>query len=145
MITHDTLPPNGCWKAKYPSEFYRLLPRKRQMYRDNREYRHGIRYLIWSSYARCWYERHLSQADTEENIEYYVHRGMVWLWPDEEHQQEIREEVERSGLTYWKLRWRQHNEMLWEEHKEKANDGNGYRYWLDYRRAQIDKLKIKKK
>ena len=124
---------------------YRLLPRKKNLYKDNREYREGIRYLIWSFYSRKYYERYLSPAEPEENIVYFVNRGILFLYPDEQHKQEIREEVEKSGLSYYKLRWRQHNEWLWEEKKSEKNDGNGYNYWLQYRRSQIDKLKIKKK
>jgi len=145
MVVHEKLPPKGCWKVKYVSELYQLKPRKRQMYRDNREFRYGIRYLIYSRYARVWYERELTDQETEENLEYYVAMGWVWLWPTEEHQEKIREEVEANGISYFALRYRQQQEMEWEDLKDGRNDGNGWHFRVKYTREQIDKLKKRKK
>ena len=145
MIIHKKLPTTGCWKVRYVSEMYRLLPRKRQLYRDNRELRYGMRYLIWSRFSRTYYERTLSLTETEENIEYYIAMQWVWLWPTEEQQEEIREEVEKAGIGYFKLRYRQQNEMEWEDLKDRRNTGNGYRWRLKHTRSQIDNLKQRKK
>jgi len=144
MEIHRKLP-EGSYKPKYEAEFYRLLPRKRQLYENNRELRKGLRYLIWSRYSRCWWERVLSDTDTEENIRYYLSMGWLVIWPTEEQKQDIRDEVEREQLGYWTLNYRRQTEMDHERHKMGKKVGNGDKYWLKYRQEQINKLKKKKK
>jgi len=142
---HDKLP-DGAWKARYEAEFYRLLPRKRQMYDGNYEVKEGLRYLIWSHYARKYYERTLNPLqDTEENIQYYVKQGVMYIWPTEDNKQEIREDVEREKLSYWKLMYRRNMELEFDRNKNNKHTGNGDKFWAKYRREQIDNLKVKYK
>ena len=145
MQLHKTLPTSACWLVKYESEMYRLLPRKRFLYIDNRELREGIRYLIRSRYSKGWYERVLnSQQTTEDDIRYYVERGMIWLWPLGEHQEEIRNEVNQGGLSYRQLQIKRMNEINWERHPIEGNRGDGYQLKASTYQAIKDKFKIKK-
>jgi len=142
-VFHDKLP-DGCWKARYEAEFYRLLPRKRQAYEGNREFK-SIRYLIFSKYSRKFYERTLSDADTEENIAYYLLQGLLYIYPTDEDKEEIREDVEKEKLGYWLLNKRRQAEMDWDRQRGLRNDGNGFQYRLNKKRETINKLKVKKK
>lgn len=129
MQYHKTLPEDGCWRAVYESEFYRLRYRKKMLYEDNREFKEGLRYLIWSSYGRRWYERRLlTGITTEEDISYYVGRKMLWIYPEEDHREEIREEVEKAKLPYWELMKIRQAEMDFERHSQLRNDGDGFKY-----------------
>ena len=56
MIIHKTRP-EGAFRCRYEAEVYQLKNRKKVMYEANRELRVGYRYLIWSNYARVYYER----------------------------------------------------------------------------------------
>ena len=86
---------------RYEAEFYRLKHRKKVAYSGNIELRIGLRYLIWSRYARCYYERRVDDLTSPENIEYYGKRGWLYLWPDEENKEEIREDVKKHKMGYW--------------------------------------------
>ena len=145
MFLHKTLPDKGCWLVKYESEMYRLLPKKKMLYISNRELREGIRYLIRSRYSKGWYERLLNaEQTTEDDIRYYVERGMIWLWPGGEDQEVIREEVTKSGLSYWRLQEKRMNEINWERHPIEGNRGDGYQLKASTYQAIKDKFKIKK-
>jgi len=127
MQSHKTLP-EGSFKAKYESQFYRLKKGKKMLYESNREFKEGMRYLIWSRYSRQWYERRLlTGSTTEEDIAYYLNRQMLWLYPEEEHKQEIRDEVEKAKLPYWELMKRRQGEMDWDRIQRERNDGNGFK------------------
>lgn len=136
--------PDGAYKARYESEFYRLLPRKRQMYDGNYEVKTGMRYLIWSRYARVYYERHMDPSrETEENIQYFVQQGMLHIWPTEEDKEEIKADVANEKLNYWRLMYRRQTELDFDRQKRGRPTGNGDQWLRKYRREQIDKLKIK--
>jgi hypothetical protein len=141
MQIHNTLP-EGAWRARDESEFYQLLPRKKNLYEENRELREGLRYLIWSRYARRYYERILDkQATTEEDISYYLQRNWLFIYPTEENKNWIREEVEKHKLGYWKLMRRRQGEMDWERHNQKRNDGNGYAYRMEKYKQEKNKYR----
>lgn len=140
---HSTLP-SGAWRARYEAEFYRLKKRKRQLYEGNREFK-PIRYLIFSRYSRIYYERTLSDADTEENIAYYLSQGLLFIYPTDEDKQEIREDVEKEELGYWPLNERRQAEMDWDRQRQTRNDGNGFLYRLNKKRDTINRLKVKYK
>jgi len=144
ITIHDELP-TGTYSPLYESEFYRLLPRKRQLYEENRTLRYGLRILLWSRYSRRWYERVINEETLDETLAYYFFMGLVRIYPTEENKEEIREDVTKSGLGYKTLMYRRQQEMEWERKKNTGNDGNGWRYWLNFRRKEIDRLKIKKK
>ena len=137
MQIHHKLP-EGCAKALFESEFYRLRYRKKMLYEDNREFREGLRYLIWSRYGRCWWERTLgTYNETEEDISYFLSYGWLWLYPTEEQKEEIREDVEKNGIGYYPLMKRRQAEMNWERHNATRNDGNGWLYRMDkYKREK---------
>jgi len=142
---HKTLP-DGAWKAKYESEFYRLIGRKRQMYTGNYEMKYNLRYLVFSKYARVFYERILDEEkEPEENIRYYIQCGILWMYPTGEQQEEIREDCKKENLGYWKLMFRRQQELDWDRQRRGKPTGNGDKYWAKYRREQIEKLKMKYK
>ena len=141
---HRRLPDSGVWKAKFEAEFYRLLPRKRQMYEGNYEMKAGLRYLIFSRYARVYYERRLNPLqETEENIIYYVKHGLLYLWPNEEDQEEIRLDTQNEKLSYWKLMYRRQTELDFDRREKMGRTGDGDQWWHKHRREEINKLKIK--
>ena len=144
MVIHRKLP-EGAWKARTESEFYRLKHRKRVLYEDNRELKEGLRYLIWSRYARAFYERLLDpRATTEDDISYYQLHGLLFLYPTEENKEEIREDVAQSQLGYWLLMERRQAEMNYERKMKERNNGDGYQYQVQLYKRIKDKYKIKK-
>ena len=89
---------DGAFKVRYESEVYRLLPRKQMLYEANRELRFGFRYLLWSRYARGYYERVIDDRTAPENLKYYIDKGWMWWFLTDLNKEEIREDVERSQL-----------------------------------------------
>ena len=137
MQIHHKLP-EGAVRARYESEFYRLRHRKKMLYEDNREFRPELRYLIWSRYGRCWWERTLgTYNETEEDISYFLSYGWLFLYPTDEQKEEIREDVEKNGIGYYPLMARRQAEMNWERHNQIRNTGNGYQWRMDkYKREK---------
>ena len=106
----------------------------------------GLRYLIWSRYARVYYERILNPLqETEENIIYYVKQGLLHLWPNEDNKEEIREDTKNENLGYWKLMYRRQTEIDFDRQKRGDLTGNGDQFWRKFRRGEIDNLKTKYK
>ena len=124
---HDKLP-EGCWKAIYEAEFYRLKKRKKVLYEENRELKHGLRHLIWSRYARIWYERTIDEHTLDENIYWYHKCGWLCIYPTEENKEDIREDVEKSGMGYWPLMRKRQLEIDHERHLQFGEKGNGFEY-----------------
>jgi len=137
--------PHGSFKPQWRSELYELLPRKKRMYPENRRLRVGYRILLWSRYARVFYERTIDEHAYDENLHYYLKRGILFLWPDEETIEKIREEMLHADLSYRELMWRRQNEMdYWDRCKSKPT-GNGDKFWLNKHKEEYQKyLKSKK-
>lgn len=126
MIIHKTIP-KGAVKVKYEAEFYQLKERKKVMYQNNRQLRVGLRYLIWSRYSRCWFERSVREYDDEEDYRYYVNLGWLWLYPTEENKEEIRADVAKSKMGYYALMKKRQIEADHERHLLHGNKGDGYK------------------
>lgn len=126
MIIHRKLP-EGAWRARYEAEFYKLKPRKKVAYENNKELRVGLRHLIWSKYAHCFYERRITDGTLPENITYYTKAKLLYLWPDEENKKEIREDVEKHKMGYWTLMQKRQLEMEHERHLVVGNKGEAYK------------------
>jgi hypothetical protein len=144
VIIHKKLPEEGCWRMRHEVEMYRLLPRKKLMYEFNRTFKQGIRYLIYSRYARVWYQRELdSEATTEEDISYFMEVKLLWLFPTEEYKEEIREDVEKAGIGYFQLMARRQAEMDWERLSQEKNDGNGFHWRMKVLKEEKNKYRKK--
>ena len=136
---HKTLP-EGALKVKKEAQFYRLKKRKKVMYESNKELHVGMRYLIWSRFARVWYERVVDEGTLEDNINWYTMCGWLWLYPTETNKNEIREDVEKHKIGYWALMEKRQTEIDHENHLRYANKGDGFRYKdMDYRRRRYKK------
>jgi len=146
MFTFHYKLPEGSKKAVYEAEFYQLKARKRVLYEDNREFRTGLRYLIWSQYARVFYERVLDhKSTTEEDISYYLLKGILYVYPTEQNREDILKDIKSSQLGYYTLMKRRTAEMDYERKVNERNDGNGYQHKLHVYKHIKDKYKIKKK
>jgi len=129
--------PDGAYKAKFESEFYELKERKKVMYDSNKQLRTGLRYLIWSKYARVWYEREIDEHTLPDNIAYYFDAGWLWLWPTEENKGAIRDDVQKSKMGYQKLMEKRQLEIDHEHHLLYGNKADGYQFKnMDYRRKR---------
>ena len=145
MFTFHKQKPKGAFKPQWDSEFFSLLPRKKRMYPDNRIVRPDYRHLLWSRYARVYYERVTDEYTLDENLIYYRKQGILFLWPTEETIEEIKKEVEDSGFSYRELMWRRDNEIKWwDKHKSKPT-GDGDKFWEQYHRTELEKYLKKKK
>ena len=118
--------PEGTVKVRYEAQFYRLKPRKKVAYSANIELHIGLRYLIWSRYARCFYERVVDDNTLPENISYYTKPGILFLWPTEENRQEIKEDVAKHKTSYWQMIEKRQLEVDHERHLLYANKGDAY-------------------
>ena len=137
--------PSGSFKPQWDSEIYTLRPRKKRAYPDNRILRLGYRHLLWSRYARVFYERIIDGSTLEDSLLYYRKQGILFLWPDALTIEEIRKEVEDSGFTYQELMWRRQNEMDWWDRHKSRPTGNGDKFWENYHRTELEKYLKKKK
>jgi len=141
---HDKLP-SGSFKCMWSSEFYMLLPRKKRMYIQNRILRPDLRHLLFSRYARVFYERIIDETTLEDNLLYYLKQGILYMWPDEDTIEEIREEMTKEDLSYRELMWRRNAEIEYEVRLKGKPTGNGDRYFENYFRTEYQKyLKTKK-
>jgi len=141
---HKTLP-DGAYKCRWEAEFYVLKKHKRMAYEANRTLHEGLRYLIWSNFSRCWYERVIDTQTLEDNIGYYAKAGLLWIWPTEESKETIRADVKKAGLSYTQLMTRRQNEIDIERHKHHGHKQNAWQYWQAHRRKIINSLKSKKR
>lgn len=91
------------------------------------ELRHGLRYLIYSRYSKRYYERVLDTETLPENIEYYFKQGVLYLWPDEETKQEIREDVEKHKMGYYPLQEKRQTELNHQRHLLYGNKQDAYK------------------
>ena len=114
------------------------------MYPDNRILRPNYRHLLWSRYARVWYERVIDDSTLEDNMLYYKRDGILLLWPTEDTLEEIREEFKAEGISYRELMWRRQNEIEWFDRNNARDTGNGTKYHLQFKKDQINKLKKRK-
>jgi len=116
------------------------------MYEGNYELKENLRYLIWSPYAKVYYERRVNLLqDSEDNIQYYIKKGYLYIWPDEDNQQEIREDVKNEKLGYWDLMLRRQTEIDFDRQRRGKKTGINDQWLRKHRRELIDKLKVKYK
>ena len=142
-FVHNHLP-DGAFRCLWRAEVYALLPRKKRMYPENRTLRIGYRHLLWSRYARCFYERVIDEDTLDENLHYYISMRWVYLWPDEEMIDIIREEMNKDNLTYREIMWRRQNEWDYFDRHKARPTGNGDLFWEKYHREEYQKY-LKKK
>ena len=115
------------------------------MYIDNRILRPSYRHLLWSRYARVFYERRIDESTLEDNLLYYLKQGILYMWPDEDTLEEIREEMRKAELSYTELMWRRNAEMEYEVRLKMKPTGNGDQYFENYFKTEYQKyLKNKK-
>ena len=106
------------------------------MYDSNKELFIGLRYLIWSKYAKCWYERVIDTETLPENIAYYAKAGVLWLWPTDENKEDIKADVEKHKMGYYKLMEKRQLEIDHEHHLLYGNKGDGYKYKNNWYRTK---------
>ena len=105
----------------------------------------GYRILLWSRYARVFYERTIDENTLDENLHYYLKQGILYLWPKEETIEQIRKEMADADLSYRELMWRRNAEWEYYEKHNSRPTGNGDRYWANYFKTEYQKyLKNKK-
>lgn len=126
MNHYKKLPP-GAFKCLYEAEMYLLKPRKKVMYEENREPFVGLRYLIYSFYSRVYFERVVDSEQVEENVEHWVGRGLIWLWPTERNKDTIREQVEKAKKGYYPLMRLRQAEIDHQRHILTGNKGDGHK------------------
>ena len=114
------------------------------MYPENRQLREGMRYLVWSRYAKVFYERVIDEHTLDENLFYYLERGWVYLWPDEEMVEVIREEIENEKIGYRELMWRRQCEWDYYDRHNGPPTGDGDKFWTNYYKEEFHKY-LKKK
>ena len=119
--------PDGAFKAKYESEFHILKQRKKVLYEQNKELHIGLRYLIWSRYARCYYERVINEETDADNITYYLKRGFLYLYPTEQNKEDIREDVKKHKMGYYPLMEKRQMELDHERHLRFGNKQDAYK------------------
>lgn len=136
--------PQGAYKAMVEAEAYVLKSRKRFMYESNRNLHMGLRYLVWSRYAKGFWERTVTEITDPVDIGYYLLRGWIWWWPTEENKDTIKSDVHKSGLGYRDLMTRRQAEIDKERNELYGNRGNGWQYYKKHFQEIRDKYKIKK-
>jgi hypothetical protein len=137
-FVHKKLP-EGSFRPKWRSELYELLPRKKRMYPENRKLRVGYRYLLYSKYAKVFYERVIDEHTLDENLHYYLTYGILFLWPTEETIGQIREEMEQAQLSYRELMWRRQAEWNYFERNNSRPTGNGDQFWKKFYKDEYQK------
>jgi hypothetical protein len=119
--------PVGAVKAKYEAEFYRLKERKKVLYEQNKELHIGLRYLIWSRYARCYYERVVNEETDADKITYYLKRGFLYLYPTEQNKEDIRDDVKKHKMGYYPLMEKRQTELNHQRHLLFGNKQDAYK------------------
>lgn len=125
MKIHRRLP-EGAKRSRYETEFYVLRGRARMMYIDNYDMRVNLRYLIWSQFARAWYERVVREEDLPENYRYYHNRRMLWLWPTEENKEEMLEETKKAKVGWYSMNKKRQTELDHDRLLKEGNKGDGF-------------------
>ena len=138
MINHKTLP-KGAFKCRWEVELYKLKYRKKRAYPENIELREGYRHLLWSRYARVYYERVIDESTLDVNLTYYMKKGILFLYPTGETIESIREEMDKESLTYLELMWRRQNEWDWFRRNKSRPTGDGDKFWEKYHKDQFQK------
>ena len=142
--SHKSLP-EGSFKCRWEAEWLRLLPRKKRAYPQNVELRLNYRHLLWSKYARVFYERVIEEKTLDENLRYYRKTGILYLYPTGGTIEEIREEMAKEGLTYLELMFRREQERLWWEANQRKPTGNGDEFWKRTHKDNFQKYLKQKK
>jgi len=140
---HSRLP-KGAFRPRWDIEYYKLKARKKRAYPDNIELREGYRHLVWSRYAKRFYERVINDHTFNENLAYYLQAGWLYLWPSQETLEEIRQEMQSQDLTYRELMWRRYNEYQYFIRHNGAPTGNGDLFWQRKHRENFQEY-LKKK
>ena len=134
--------PEGAVKCKYEAELYKLKKKKRIAKEDNLEMREGMRYLLWSRYARGYYERRLDSVKTTSDIlAYYILQGWIWLWPTDEFKDEIRADVKKSGRKYYELMKLRQTELDQERHERTGHKGNAFQWITENYKQRLKQMR----
>lgn len=97
------VPPDNSFKCRHWLEFYRLKERKRKHTLDNIEINDGCFYLIKATRSERWYVREITQFTDPQSLTDKIREGGILLLYTEEIAESIREDVEGSGLSYYKF------------------------------------------
>ena len=133
--------PEGSYRAIYESELYRLKHRKRIAYEKNIELRLGMRYLVWSRFSRRYYIRHIDDRTTPDTLAYYLALGWIFLYPEEQTKNEIREDVKKSKRSYYELMKLRQTELDQERHALMGHKQNAFQYLQMKYKQQLKQMR----
>jgi len=132
-----TSPPIGTWRAKWFTEVYTLSARKRNFVPENVTPLIGYEYFIYSKFHKKFYKREITEFTNLEKLKENIDKGLVWLSPNDEIKNKIREDVNDSAGGYQHMQ--EFRYYTWKlSHHDKH--GNKQKDFLTKRQLIIDKL-----